>query len=156
MLLPEAEEFDVQIDMNDVRVDFFCSSGPGGQSVNTTKSAVRLTHIPTGLVAQCQDQKSQHKNKDKAMGVLRSRLYEQELAKKQAEDATKRTSQVSSGDRSAKIRTYNYSQGRVTDHRVGLTLYDLGNIMNGDIQKIVDELQLVNNMEKLKEASEVF
>ena len=156
MVLPEAEEFDVQIDMNDVRVDFFCSSGPGGQSVNTTKSAVRLTHVPTGLVAQCQDQKSQHKNKDKAMDVLRSRLYEQELAKKQAEDATKRSSQVSSGDRSTKIRTYNYSQGRVTDHRVGLTLYDLGNIMNGDIQKIVDELQLVNNMEKLKEASEVF
>jgi peptide chain release factor 1 len=156
MVLPEAEEFDVQIDMNDVRVDFFCSSGPGGQSVNTTKSAVRLTHIPTGLVAQCQDQKSQHKNKDKAFGVLRSRLYEQELAKKQAEDATKRTSQVSSGDRSNKIRTYNYAQGRVTDHRVGLTLYDLGNIMNGDIQKIVDELALVNNMEKLKEASEVF
>jgi peptide chain release factor 1 len=156
MVLPEAEEFDVQIDMNDVRIDFFCSSGPGGQSVNTTKSAVRLTHVPTGLVAQCQDQKSQHKNKDKAMDVLRSRLYEQELAKKQAEDATKRSSQVSSGDRSAKIRTYNYSQGRVTDHRVGLTLYDLGNIMNGDIQKIVDELQLVNNMEKLKEASEVF
>jgi peptide chain release factor 1 len=142
--------------MNDVRIDFFCSSGPGGQSVNTTKSAVRLTHIPTGLVAQCQDQKSQHKNKDKALTVLRSRLYEQELAKKDAEDATKRTSQVSSGDRSAKIRTYNYAQGRVTDHRVGLTLYDLGNIMNGDIQKIVDELQLVNNMEKLKEASEVF
>jgi peptide chain release factor 1 len=139
-----------------VRVDFFCSSGPGGQSVNTTKSAVRLTHVPTGLVAQCQDQKSQHKNKDKALTVLRSRLYEMELAKKQAEDATKRTSQVSSGDRSAKIRTYNYAQGRVTDHRVGLTLYDLGNIMNGDIQKIVDELQLVNNMEKLKEASEVF
>jgi peptide chain release factor 1 len=156
MVLPEAEEFDIQIDMNDVRVDFFCSSGPGGQSVNTTKSAVRLTHIPTGLVAQCQDQKSQHKNKDKAFGVLRSRLYEQELAKKQAEDATKRTSQVSSGDRSNKIRTYNYAQGRVTDHRVGLTLYDLGNIMNGDIQKIVDELALVNNMEKLKEASEVF
>ncbi|MCI4444098.1 MAG: peptide chain release factor 1, partial [Lentimicrobium sp.] len=151
-----AEEFDVQIDMNDVRVDFFCSSGPGGQSVNTTKSAVRLTHIPTGLVAQCQDQKSQHKNKDKALTVLRSRLYEQELAKKQEQDASKRTSQVSSGDRSAKIRTYNYAQGRVTDHRVGLTLYDLGNIMNGDIQKIVDELQLVNNMEKLKEASEVF
>jgi peptide chain release factor 1 len=156
MVLPEAEEFDVQIDMNDVRVDFFCSSGPGGQSVNTTKSAVRLTHIPTGLVAQCQDQKSQHKNKDKALNVLRSRLYEMELAKKQAEDASKRTSQVSSGDRSAKIRTYNYAQGRVTDHRIGLTLYDLGNIMNGDIQKIVAELQLVNNMEKLKEASEVF
>jgi peptide chain release factor 1 len=156
MVLPEAEEFDVQIDMNDVRVDFFCSSGPGGQSVNTTKSAVRLTHVPTGLVAQCQDQKSQHKNKDKALTVLRSRLYEMELAKKQEEDASKRTSQVSSGDRSAKIRTYNYAQGRVTDHRIGLTLYDLGNIMNGDIQKIVDELQLVNNTEKLKEASEVF
>jgi len=156
MVLPEAEEFDVHLDPNDVRIDFFCSSGPGGQSVNTTKSAVRLTHIPTGLVAQCQDEKSQHKNKDKAFTVLRSRLYEQELAKKQEEDAKKRTSQVSSGDRSAKIRTYNYAQGRVTDHRVGLTLYDLGNIMNGDIQKIVDELQLVNNMEKLKEASEVF
>ena len=156
MVLPEAEEFDVQIDMNDVRVDFFCSSGPGGQSVNTTKSAVRLTHIPTGLVAQCQDQKSQHKNKDKAFGVLRSRLYEQELAKKQAEDATKRTSQVSSGDRSAKIRTYNYSQGRVTDHRIGMDIFDMDGVMNGKIQKLIDELQLVNNMEKLKEASEVF
>lgn len=156
MVLPEAEEFDVQIDMNDVRVDFFCSSGPGGQSVNTTKSAVRLTHIPTGLVAQCQDQKSQHKNKEKALNVLRSRLYEMELAKKQEADSSKRTSQVSSGDRSAKIRTYNYAQGRVTDHRIGLTLYDLGNIINGDIQKIVDELQLVNNTEKLKEASEIF
>ncbi len=155
MVLPEAEEFDVQIDMNDVRVDFFCSSGPGGQSVNTTKSAVRLTHIPTGLVAQCQDQKSQHKNKDKALEVLRSRLYEQELAKKQAEDATKRTSQVSSGDRSAKIRTYNYAQGRVTDHRIGLDVFDMDGVMNGKIQKFVDELQMVNNMEKLKE-SEVF
>ena len=155
MVLPEAEEFDVQIDMNDVRVDFFCSSGPGGQSVNTTKSAVRLTHIPTGLVAQCQDQKSQHKNKDKALNVLRSRLYEQELAKKQAEDATKRTSQVSSGDRSAKIRTYNYAQGRVTDHRIGLDVFDMDGVMNCKIQKFVDELQLVNNMEKLKE-SEVF
>lgn len=156
MVLPEAEEFDVQIDMNDVRVDFFCSSGPGGQSVNTTKSAVRLTHIPTGLVAQCQDQKSQHKNKDKAFLVLRSRLYEQELAKKQAEDAVKRTSQVSSGDRSAKIRTYNYAQGRVTDHRIGMDVFDMDGVMNGKIQKLVDELQLVNNMEKLKEASETF
>ena len=155
MVLPEAEEFDVQIDMNDVRVDFFCSSGPGGQSVNTTKSAVRLTHIPTGLVAQCQDQKSQHKNKDKAMEVLRSRLYEKELAIKQAEDATKRSSQVSSGDRSAKIRTYNYSQGRVTDHRIGLDVFDMDGVMNGKIQKFVDELQMVNNMEKLKE-NEVF
>ncbi len=152
MVLPEAEEFDVQIDMNDVRVDFFCSSGPGGQSVNTTKSAVRLTHIPTGLVAQCQDQKSQHKNKDKALTVLRSRLFEQELAKKQAEDAVKRTSQVSSGDRSAKIRTYNYAQGRVTDHRVGIDIFDMDGVMNGKIQKLVDELQLVNNMEKLKES----
>lgn len=157
MVLPEAEEFDVDIDMNDLRIDYFCSSGPGGQSVNTTKSAVRLTHIPTGLVAQCQDQKSQHKNKDKALQVLRSRLYEMELAKKNEADAARRNSMVSSGDRSAKIRTYNYSQGRVTDHRIGLTLYDLDNIVNGgDIQKIIDELQLVNNTEKLKESSEVF
>ncbi|MBS4039019.1 MAG: peptide chain release factor 1 [Flavobacteriales bacterium] len=152
MVLPEAEEFDVHIDMNDVRIDLFCSSGPGGQSVNTTKSAVRMTHIPTGLVAQCQDEKSQHKNKDKALSVLRSRLYEMELAKKQEEDAKKRNSQVSSGDRSAKIRTYNYPQGRVTDHRIGLTLYDLDGVMNGNIQKVIDELQLVANTEKLKEA----
>lgn len=151
MVLPEAEEFDVQIDMNDVRIDFFCSSGPGGQSVNTTKSAVRMTHVPTGLVAQCQDEKSQHKNKDKALQVLRSRLYEMELAKKQEEDAAKRSSQVSSGDRSAKIRTYNYSQGRVTDHRIGLSLFDLDGFMNGNIDKMIEELQLVNNTEKLKE-----
>jgi len=156
MVFPEAEEFDVQIEMKDVRVDYFCSSGPGGQSVNTTYSAVRLTHVPTGLVAQCQDQKSQHKNKEKAFKVLRSRLYDLELAKKQAEDAIKRGSMVTSGDRSAKIRTYNYSQGRVTDHRINLTLYDLGNIINGDIQKIIDELQLVNNTEKLKESGETF
>ncbi|MBW3518719.1 peptide chain release factor 1 [Flavobacterium sp. NKUCC04_CG] len=151
MVLPEAEEFDVQIDMNDVRIDYFCSSGPGGQSVNTTKSAVRMTHVPTGLVAQCQDEKSQHKNKDKALSVLRSRLYEMELAKKQEQDAKKRNSQVSSGDRSAKIRTYNYPQGRVTDHRIGLTLYDLDGVMNGNIQKVIEELQLVSNTEKLKE-----
>ena len=156
MVLPEAEEFDVQIDPKDVRIDFFCSSGPGGQSVNTTYSAVRLTHLPTGLVAQCQDQKSQHKNKDKAFVVLRSRLYDMELAKKQEADAAKRNYQVSSGDRSAKIRTYNYPQGRVTDHRIGLTLYDLQNIVNGDIQKILSELMLVDNTEKLKEASEIF
>jgi peptide chain release factor 1 len=155
MVLPEAEEFDVQIDPKDVRIDFFCSSGPGGQSVNTTYSAVRLTHIPTGIVAQCQDEKSQHKNKDKAFKVLRSRLYDIELAKRQEEDAAKRNSQVSSGDRSAKIRTYNYPQGRVTDHRIGLTLYDLSNIINGDIQRIIDELQLVNNTEKLKENNDV-
>lgn len=156
MVLPEAEEFDVHIDPKDVRIDFFCSSGPGGQSVNTTYSAVRLTHIPTGIVAQCQDEKSQHKNKDKAFKVLRSRLYDIELAKRQEEDAAKRNSQVSSGDRSAKIRTYNYPQGRVTDHRIGLTLYDLGNIINGDIQKIIDELQLVDNTEKLKVNSDIF
>ena len=156
MVFPEAEEFDVQIEMKDVRIDYFCSSGPGGQSVNTTYSAVRLTHVPTGLVAQCQDQKSQHKNKEKAFKVLRSRLYDLELAKKQAEDAAKRGSMVTSGDRSAKIRTYNYSQGRVTDHRINLTLYDLSNIINGDIQKIIDELQLVNNTEKLKETGETF
>ncbi len=156
MVLPEAEDFDVQIELKDVRVDFFCSSGPGGQSVNTTYSAVRLTHLPTGLVAQCQDQKSQHKNKDKAFRVLRSRLYDLELAKKQEEDAAKRNSQVSSGDRSAKIRTYNYPQGRVTDHRIGLTLYDLSNIIDGDVQRIIDELSLVENTERLKEASEIF
>jgi len=156
MVIPEAEEFDVQIDPKDVRIDYFCSSGPGGQSVNTTYSAVRLTHEPTGIVAQCQDEKSQHKNKDKAFKVLRARLYDMELAKKQAEDAAKRNSQVSSGDRSAKIRTYNYPQGRVTDHRIGLTLYDLQNIINGDVQKIIDELMLVENTEKLKEASEIF
>jgi peptide chain release factor 1 len=156
MVLPEAEEFEVEIDPKEVRIDFFCSSGPGGQSVNTTYSAVRITHLPTGLVAQCQDEKSQHKNKDKAFRVLRSRLYDMELARRQEEDAAKRNSQVSSGDRSAKIRTYNYPQGRVTDHRIGLTLYDLQNIMNGDVQKLIDELMMVQNTEKLKEASETF
>jgi len=154
MVFPEAEEFDIEIDPKDVRIDYFCSSGPGGQSVNTTYSAVRLTHEPTGLVAQCQDQKSQHKNKEKAFKVLRSRLYDMELAKKQEEDAAKRGSMVSSGDRSAKIRTYNYAQGRVTDHRIGLSLYDLPNIINGDIQKIIDELMLAENTEKLKASDE--
>ena len=154
MVLPEAEEFDVEVNMNDVRIDYFCSSGPGGQSVNTTYSAVRLTHEPTGIVAQCQDQKSQHKNKEKALKVLRSRLYELELQKKLEQDSEKRNLLVSSGDRSAKIRTYNYPQGRVTDHRIGLTLYDLQNIINGDIQKLVDELKLYQNTQKLKEAGE--
>ena len=155
MVLPEAEEFDIDINMNDVRIDYFCSSGPGGQSVNTTYSAVRLTHEPTGIVAQCQDQKSQHKNKDKALRVLRSRLYELELNKKLEKDSVKRNSLVSSGDRSAKIRTYNYPQGRVTDHRIGLTLYDLQNIINGDIQKLIDELKLYQNTQQLKEAGEI-
>ena len=155
MVFPEAEEFDISIDMNEVRIDYFCSSGPGGQSVNTTYSAVRLTHEPTGTVAQCQDQKSQHKNKEKALKVLRSRLYELELSKKLASDSEKRNSLVSSGDRSAKIRTYNYPQGRVTDHRIGLTIYDLQNFVNGDISKMIDELKLFQNTEKLKEAGEV-
>mgnify|MGYP001470924508 FL=1 len=156
MILPEAEEFDVEINMNEVRVDFFCSSGPGGQSVNTTYSAVRLTHEPTGLVAQCQDQKSQHKNKEKALKVLRSRLYELELEKKMKEDSERRNLLVSSGDRSAKIRTYNYSQGRVTDHRIGLTLYDLQNIINGEINKLVEELKLHYNTQKMKESNQIF
>ena len=155
MVLPEAEEFDIEIDMNEVRLDLFCSSGPGGQSVNTTYSAVRLTHIPTGIVAQCQDQKSQHKNKEKALKVLRSRMYELELSKKLEEDSAKRSAMVSSGDRSAKIRTYNYPQGRVTDHRIGLTLYDLQNIVNGDLDKLVDEIQLHYNTEKLKVSGEL-
>ena len=155
MVLPEAEEFDVEVNMNEVRIDYFCSSGPGGQSVNTTYSAVRLTHEPTGIVAQCQDQKSQHKNKDKALKVLRSRLYELELNKKLEADSEKRTSLVSSGDRSAKIRTYNYPQGRVTDHRIGLTLYDLQNIVNGDISKLINELQLHQNTQKLKASEEL-
>ena len=156
MVLPEAEEFDVEINMNEVRVDYFCSSGPGGQSVNTTYSAVRLTHEPTGVVAQCQDQKSQHKNKEKAMKVLRSRLYEIELIKRMESDSKKRNELVKSGDRSAKIRTYNYPQGRVTDHRIGLTLYDLPKILDGDVSKLIDEIKLYINTERLKEAGEVW
>jgi peptide chain release factor 1 len=155
MVLPEAEEFDIEIDMNEVRVDYYCSSGPGGQSVNTTYSAVRLTHEPTGVVTQCQDQKSQHKNKEKALKVLRSRLYELELSKKMESDSKKRNELVKSGDRSAKIRTYNYPQGRVTDHRIGLTLYDLPKILDGGVSKLIDEIKLYINTEKLKEAGEV-
>jgi len=152
MVLPEAEEFDVEINMSEVRVDYFCSSGPGGQSVNTTYSAVRLTHEPTGVVAQCQDQKSQHKNKEKALKVLRSRLYEIELNKRMESDSKKRNELVKSGDRSAKIRTYNYPQGRVTDHRIGLTLYDLPKILDGDVSRLIDEIKLFINTERLKEA----
>ncbi|MBJ2175512.1 peptide chain release factor 1 [Aureibaculum sp. A20] len=155
MVLPEAEEFDVELDMKDVKIIRTTSTGPGGQSVNTTYSAIQLKHIPTGIEAKCQDQKSQHKNLEKAIKVLRSRLYESELAKKQAADSIKRKSMVSSGDRSAKIRTYNYPQGRVTEHRIGLTLYDLSNIINGDIHKIVEELKLAENAEKLKESGEI-
>ena len=153
IVLPEAEEFDIDLNPSDIRKDTYCSSGPGGQSVNTTYSAVRLTHIPTGIVAQCQDQKSQHKNYDKALKVLRSRIYEIELQKKLEEDARHRKTMVSSGDRSAKIRTYNYPQGRVTEHRIGLTKYNLQATMGGDIQEFIDELQLAENAEKLKEGT---
>ena len=151
IVLPEAEEFDIELKDSDIRKDTYCSSGPGGQSVNTTYSAVRLTHIPTGVVAQCQDQKSQHKNYDKALKVLRSRIYEMELQKKLDEDAKNRKTMVSSGDRSAKIRTYNYPQGRVTEHRIGLTKYNLQSVMSGEIQEFIDELHLAENAEKLKE-----
>ena len=155
IVLPEAEEFDLELDMSEVRIERTTSTGPGGQSVNTTYSAIKLHHEPTGMIVSCQDQKSSHKNLDKALKVLRSRLYEMELAKKQAADSEKRKSMVSSGDRSAKIRTYNYPQGRVTDHRIGLTLYDLSNIINGDIQKVIDELMLAENTEKLKSNSDL-
>ena len=153
IVLAEAEEFDVELNPADIRKDTYCSSGPGGQSVNTTYSAVRLTHIPTGVVAQCQDQKSQLKNYDKALKVLRSRIYELELQKKLDEDAKHRKTMVSSGDRSAKIRTYNYPQGRVTEHRISLTKYNLQSTMAGDIQEFIDELHLAENAEKLKSGS---
>ena len=155
MVLPEAEEFDYELDMTEVRIERTTSTGPGGQSVNTTYSAIKLHHEPTGMIVSCQDQKSSHKNLEKALKVLRSRLYDLELAKQQAADSAKRKSMVSSGDRSAKIRTYNYPQGRVTDHRIGLTLYDLSNIINGDIQKIIDELSMAENTELLKANDDV-
>lgn len=151
IVLPEADEFDVDLKTNDIRKDLYCSSGPGGQSVNTTYSAVRLTHLPTGIVAQCQDQKSQMKNYDKALSVLRSRIYELEYNKRMEEQAKKRKTMVSSGDRSAKIRTYNYPQSRITDHRIGLTMYNLQNFIDGDIQEMIDSLQLAENAERLKE-----
>ncbi|MDG1916256.1 MAG: peptide chain release factor 1 [Flavobacteriales bacterium] len=153
VVMPEAEEFDVEIKDSDIRKDTYCSSGPGGQSVNTTYSAVRLTHIPTGVVAQCQDQKSQHKNYDKALKVLRSRIYEIEMQKRLEELSGQRKSMVVTGDRSAKIRTYNYPQGRVTDHRIGLTQYNLSNVMDGEIDKFIEELQLAENAERLKEGT---
>ncbi|MEE3037211.1 MAG: peptide chain release factor 1 [Bacteroidota bacterium] len=153
VVMPEAEEFDVEIKDSDIRKDTYCSSGPGGQSVNTTYSAVRLTHIPTGIVAQCQDQKSQHKNYDKALKVLRSRIYEIELQKRLEELSGRRKSMVVTGDRSAKIRTYNYPQGRVTDHRIGLTQYNLTNVVNGDLDKFIEELKIAENAERLKEGT---
>ncbi|MEG0948472.1 MAG: peptide chain release factor 1 [Bacteroidales bacterium] len=151
-VLPEADEVDVDVRECDIRVDTFCASGNGGQSVNTTYSAVRLVHIPTGIVVQCQDEKSQLKNKAKAMAELRSRIYNIEYQKWLDEIASKRKTMVSTGDRSAKIRTYNYPQGRVTDHRINLTLYNLSAIMEGDIQHIIDQLTVVENAERLKES----
>ena len=149
-VLPEADEFDVEIKPDDVKRDEYCSSGPGGQSVNTTYSAIRLTHIPTGIVVTCQDQKSKLKNLDKAMAELRTRLYNLEYQKYLDDISKKRKTMVSSGDRSAKIRTYNYPQGRVTDHRINLTLYNLQGVINGDIQELIDKLQMAENAERLK------
>jgi peptide chain release factor 1 len=151
-VLPEADEFDVDLNPADIRKDTYCSSGPGGQSVNTTYSAVRLTHIPTGIVVTCQDQKSQIKNLDKAMSELRTRLYNLEYQKYIDGISSKRKTMVSTGDRSAKIRTYNYPQGRVTDHRINLTVYNLPVILDGDIQDIIDKLQMAENAERLKES----
>ena len=153
-VFPEAGEFDVDLKWDDIRLDLFCSSGPGGQGVNTTYSAVRLTHIPSGLVVQCQEERSQLKNKDRAFEELRTRLYNLEHQKYLDEIASKRKTMVSTGDRSAKIRTYNYPQGRVTDHRINWSMYNLPVFMNGDIQEVIDQLQIAENAERLKEAGE--
>ena len=151
--LPEVEEVDVELNMNEIRKDTCCSSGPGGQSVNTTYSAVRLTHLPTGMIVQCQDEKSQIKNFEKALRVMRSRLYDIEVAKQNAEIGAQRKSMVGSGDRSDKIRTYNYPQGRVTDHRIGLTVYNLPVVMDGLITEFVEQLRMADSAEKLKEGT---
>ena len=151
-VLPEADEFDLEWNMNDIRKDTFCSSGPGGQSVNTTYSAIRLTHIPSGIVVQCQDEKSQLKNFDKALAELRTRLYNMEYEKYLNEISAKRKTMVSTGDRSAKIRTYNYPQSRVTDHRINYTMYNLPVFMDGEIQEVIDQLQIAENAERLKAA----
>jgi len=151
-VLPEADEFDIELNMGDIRKDTYCASGPGGQSVNTTYSAVRLTHIPTGIVVQCQDQKSQLKNFDKALEELRTRIFNLEYSKYLDDIAAKRKTMVSTGDRSAKIRTYNYPQGRITDHRINYTIYNLGAFMDGDIQDCIDHLIVAENSERLKES----
>ena len=150
-VLPEAEEFDVDLRESDIRKDTYCSSGPGGQSVNTTYSAIRLTHMPTGIVVTCQDEKSQLKNLAKAMTELRTRIYNMEYQKYLDEISSKRKTMVSTGDRSAKIRTYNLPQGRLTDHRIGLTLYNLATIMDGEIGEVIDKLRVEENAERLKE-----
>ncbi len=152
-VLPEADEFDIEVRSEDIRKDTYCSSGPGGQSVNTTYSAIRLTHVPTGVVVTCQDEKSQIKNLEKAMKELRTRLYNLEYQKYLDEISHKRKTMVSTGDRSAKIRTYNYPQGRVTDHRINLTIYNLPVVMDGNIQELLDKLQMAENAERLKENS---
>ena len=153
-VFPEAGEFDVELNPADIRKDLFCASGPGGQGVNTTYSAVRLTHIPSGIVVQCQEERSQLKNLDRAMEELRTRLYNMEHQKYLDGIAAKRKTMVSTGDRSAKIRTYNYPQGRVTDHRIGWSMYNLPVFMDGDIQECIDQLQIAENAERLKEAGE--
>ena len=150
-VLPEAEEFDIDLRETDIRKDTYCSSGPGGQSVNTTYSAIRLTHIPTGIVVTCQDEKSQIKNLAKAMGELRTRIYNMEYQKYIDDISSRRKTMVSTGDRSAKRRTYNYPQGRMTDHRIGLTVYNLMAIMDGDIEEIINKLRVEENTERLKE-----
>ncbi len=152
-VLPEADEFEVDLKMEDIRKDTYCSSGPGGQSVNTTYSAVRLTHAPSGIVVQCQDEKSQIRNYEKALEELRTRLYNLEYQKYLDEVSSKRKTMVSTGDRSAKIRTFNYPQGRVTDHRINLTLYNLSAILDGDLDEIIDKLQMAENAERLKASS---
>ncbi|HDO26691.1 MAG TPA: peptide chain release factor 1 [Bacteroidetes bacterium] len=154
VVLPEADEFDIELNDKDIRKDTYCSSGPGGQSVNTTYSAIRLTHIPTGIVVTCQDEKSQLKNLAKAMKVLRTRLYEREYSKYLEEISSKRKTMVSTGDRSAKIRTYNWPQGRVTDHRINLTMYNLHQIIDGDLEELIEKLQMAENAERLKEGFE--
>ena len=150
-VLPEAEEVDVEIDPKDLQIDTYRSSGAGGQHVNKTESAIRITHLPTGLVVECQDERSQYKNKDKAMKVLRSRLYERELARREEAEAASRRSQVGSGDRSERIRTYNFPQGRVTDHRIGLTLYKIDSILNGGLDELIDALVTADQAEKLRQ-----
>ena len=151
-VLPEAEDFEIEVKQSDIRKDTYCSSGPGGQSVNTTYSAIRLTHIPSGIVVTCQDEKSQLKNLDKAMKELKTRLYNLEYQKRMDAVSSKRKTMVSSGDRSAKIRTYNYPQGRVTDHRINLTLYNLQAIINGDLKEVIEKLQMAENSERMKES----